>query len=58
MLITSVGIGRVVAKRRYHAAQDTRDIFAEAGVILDVLEDRLEEYGDQSGEGTGEGAAG
>ncbi|MDX1382521.1 MAG: cytidine/deoxycytidylate deaminase family protein [Thermoanaerobaculia bacterium] len=48
MLITSVGIRRVVAKRRYHAAQDTRDTFREAGVQLDVLEDRVEEYENQA----------
>ena len=48
MLITSVGIARVVAKRRYHAAQDTRDLFTEAGVDLDVVEDVIEQYDDQS----------
>ena len=48
MLITSVGIARVVAKRRYHAAQDTRDLFARAGVQLDVLEDTTEQYENQS----------
>ncbi len=48
MLITSVGITRVVAKRRYHAAQDTRDLFAEAGVDLAVVEDVVEQYDDQS----------
>jgi dCMP deaminase len=48
MLITSVGISRVVAKRRYHAAQDTRDLFAEAGVELDVVEDVVQQYDEQS----------
>ena len=48
MLITSVGIARVVAKRHYHAAQDTRDLFAEARVQLDVIEDVIEQYDDQS----------
>ena len=47
MLITSVGITRVVAKRRYHAAQETRSTFEDAGIQLDVIEDRVEEYGDQ-----------
>lgn len=49
MLITSVGIERVVAKRRYHAAQDTRDLFAEAGVTLDVVEDVVQDYENQGG---------
>jgi len=47
MLIISVGIKRVVAQRRYHAAQDTREMFRAAGVELVVLEDTLEEYSDQ-----------
>ena len=48
MLITSVGIKRVVPKRRYHAAQDTRDLFAEAGIELEVVEDRVEQYDNQA----------
>jgi dCMP deaminase len=47
MLIISVGIRRVVARRRYHAGQDTREMFRAAGVELVVLEDALEEYSDQ-----------
>ncbi len=47
MLITSVGISRVVAKRRYHAGQDTRELFARAGVELDILEDIVESYESQ-----------
>jgi dCMP deaminase len=47
MLILSVGITRVVCLRRYHAGQDTRDLFAEAGVELDVLEDAVESYSNQ-----------
>jgi len=47
MLIISVGIRRVVARRRYHAAQDTREMFRQAGLELLVLEDTLEEYSDQ-----------
>ncbi len=47
MLIISVGIRRVVARRRYHAAQDTREMFRLAGVELVVLEEAVEEYSDQ-----------
>ncbi len=47
MMIISVGITRVVAYRRYHAAQETREMFAEAGIVLDVVEDTLERYEDQ-----------
>ena len=47
MLIISVGITRVIARRRYHAAQETRDLFAKAAVEMQVMEDREEEYGNQ-----------
>ena len=44
MLIASAGIARVVAKRRYHAGQDTRHILSAAGVELDILDDSVEAY--------------
>jgi dCMP deaminase len=44
MLITSVGIERVVAKRRYHAGQETRELLSEAGVELDIIDDVVEHY--------------
>lgn len=47
MLIASADIERVVAKRRYHAGQDSRDILARAGVRLDVVEDEVESYDGQ-----------
>jgi dCMP deaminase len=47
MLIASSGITRVVAGRRYHAGGDTREILAQAGVTLDVVEDVVEEYDGQ-----------
>ncbi|MCP4042638.1 MAG: cell division protein DedD, partial [Gammaproteobacteria bacterium] len=47
MLIISVGIRRVVASRRYHAAQETRDYFQAAEIRLEVLEDAVEQYDDQ-----------
>jgi dCMP deaminase len=47
MLIASAGIARVVAKRRYHAGQDTRQILSAAGVELDILDDVVESYAGQ-----------
>lgn len=47
MLIASAGIERVVARRRYHAGQDSRDLLARAGVTLDVAEDVVERYDGQ-----------
>lgn len=48
MLIISVGIKTVVCRRRYHAGQDTRELFAAAGVELRVLEDVVQQYAGQS----------
>jgi dCMP deaminase len=47
MLIISVGIKKVVARCRYHAAQETRELFEMAGIPMQVLEDRVEEYENQ-----------
>ncbi len=47
MLIISVGVKRVVAKRKYHAAQETRDMFKQAGIELIVMENKVERYPDQ-----------
>ena len=43
-LIIAAGIVRVVAFRRYHAAADTRQLFENAGIALDVLIDEVEQY--------------
>ncbi len=47
MLIISSGIAKVVCRRRYHAAQESRDMFKEAGVLLEVKEDVVQEYSNQ-----------
>lgn len=47
MLIISVGIEKVVAKRRYHAGDETRELFSTAGIELVVLEESTELYDDQ-----------
>jgi len=47
MLIISCGIIKVVVKRKYHAAQDTRQLFKKAGIKLVVLESRIESYENQ-----------
>lgn len=46
-MIMSVGITRVVAKRRYHAEGPSVELFKNAGVQLEILEDRIEEYNNQ-----------
>lgn len=47
MLIISCGIRKVIAAQRYHAAQDTRELFAEAGIELVVFDDSMTEYENQ-----------
>jgi dCMP deaminase len=47
MLIISVGIERVVAKKRYHGATDTRELFEQANIEIVVLKDELENYNNQ-----------
>ncbi len=45
MLIVSVGIKRVVARRLYHAGGDTRQLFADSSVELVVVDRTVEGYG-------------
>jgi dCMP deaminase len=47
MLIISCGITKVVAKRKYHAGQYTRQLFKKAGIKLIVLENQIEHYENQ-----------
>ena len=47
MLIISCGITKVVAKRKYHAAHDTRLLFKKAGIELIVLNDEVVNYENQ-----------
>jgi len=46
-MIVSVGIKRVVAKRRYHAEGLSIELFKNAGVELKIIEDKVEEYENQ-----------
>ncbi len=46
-MIIATGIVRVVAEKRYHGAGMTRDMFKEAGIKLDVLNDELQKYENQ-----------
>ena len=47
MLIISCGIKKVIAKKRYHAGQESRELLKDAGVKLIVKEDNVETYADQ-----------
>ena len=46
-LIINAQIKRVVCLKRYHRAQLTRDMFKQAKVKLDVIQDEFERYGKQ-----------
>ena len=46
-MIVNCGIKRVVCKKRYHAAGQTRDLFNKAKVKLDVLLEEIARYKDQ-----------
>ncbi len=47
MLIISVGIKRVVCRKHYHAAQETREMFAKTNIELLVTKPETENYPNQ-----------
>jgi len=49
-MIINAGIKRVVCEKRYHDGKDTRDLFREAGIKLDVMSDDVERYEGQKGQ--------
>ena len=44
MAIINSGIKRIVCEMQYHAAQETRELFKQAGVELLVMNTNVEEY--------------
>jgi dCMP deaminase len=47
MRIVRVGVKRVVAQKRYHADQQSLDLFKSAGIELSVIDNEIEEYSQQ-----------
>lgn len=47
MLIVGAGISRVVAKKKYHAADESRSLFKNAGIELAVADDDVMNYENQ-----------
>ncbi len=43
-MLANAGVVRVVCERRYHAGQQTRDLFKAVGIRLDVLHDEVQPY--------------
>jgi dCMP deaminase len=48
-MIINAGIKRVVAQKDYHAGEDAKRVFREAGIQFDIIDATLEEYADQVG---------
>lgn len=44
MSVVAAGIKKVVCEKRYHAAEDSREIFSRCGVDLVVLNNEVEKY--------------
>ena len=44
MLIINCGIERVVVERKYHAGQESEQMFKEAGVQLVIIHDEVQKY--------------
>lgn len=47
MLIINAGIKRVVCKKKYHAGGESEEMFKEAGVKLEILDESIEKYENQ-----------
>jgi dCMP deaminase len=43
-MVIAVGVKRVVCEKRYQRAELTREMFNDAGIALEVLEDEVEDY--------------
>lgn len=46
-MIINAGIVRVVCEKKYHAGAETEEMFKQAGVKLDYLEESVEQYDKQ-----------
>ena len=47
MLIINCGISRVVCEKKYHAGEESEQLFREAGVKLEYVEDEVLQYDNQ-----------
>ena len=46
-MIINSGIKRVVCEKRYHQGKETEDLFKQAGIQLEILNDEVQEYDNQ-----------
>ncbi len=47
MIIVGAGLKRVVARKKYHAGEETRKLFKNAEIELAVIEDNVMKYANQ-----------
>jgi dCMP deaminase len=47
MLIINSGISRVVCEKKYHAGQESEEMFAKAGVPIHYFDESVEKYPNQ-----------
>ena len=47
MLIINCGIKRVVCQRRYHAGEESEEMFKTAGIALEYILDEIQQYDNQ-----------
>ncbi len=46
-MIINAGIIRVVCEKDYHASQNTKEVFKQAGIKLDIINNEIEKYENQ-----------
>jgi len=46
-MIINSGIKRVVCEKRYHQGKETEDLFKQAGIQLEILNDEVQKYDNQ-----------
>jgi dCMP deaminase len=44
MLIINCGIKRVVCERKYHAGQESEEMFQQAGISIEFVFDEIQQY--------------
>lgn len=47
MLIIACGIKRVVCQKKYHAGEKSEQMFADAGILIDFIDENIEQYDNQ-----------
>ena len=46
-MIINIGVKRVVCEKKYHAGKESEDMFRQAGITLEFLNEEVEQYRNQ-----------